>query len=181
MIPLIRYNTAGEPIQEKEGMNQLRRELEQMYDECSQQLFTCALAITRRKELAEDAMQNAFCKLITLKERPQTLKLYVFRSVRNAAIDILRKEKRMNAFSEDYIYPTRSTPRDHSETSEFQQRVVQAMQQLSDDERETVVHHLYADLTFREISELREISINTVMSWYRRGIEKLRIELEEVQ
>ena len=49
---------------------------------------------------------------------------------------------------------------------------------LSDDERETIVQHLYADLTFQEIADLRERPIGTIASWYRRGIEKLKGLLE---
>jgi len=50
---------------------------------------------------------------------------------------------------------------------------------LSEDESETIVQHLYGNLTFREIAEIREAPLGTITSWYQRGLEKLRAELEE--
>ena len=39
--------------------------------------------------------------------------------------------------------------------------------------------HLYAELRFREMAEILERPQGTVVSWYRRGLEKLRRMLEE--
>jgi len=43
----------------------------------------------------------------------------------------------------------------------------------------TIVLKSLEELTFKEISAVREQSINTVTSWYRRGLQKLRILMEE--
>ena len=68
-----------------------RRELERLYRECGQQLFTCALAITCSPSRAEDAVHDAFCRLLRGQAATGTeaadLKAYAFRAVRNAAID----------------------------------------------------------------------------------------------
>ena len=48
------------------------------------------------------------------------------------------------------------------------------LQQLSSDERETIVLKIYGDLSFHEIADLRQIPLPTVASWYRRGLEKLK-------
>jgi len=160
-------------------MKWLRHELEKVYEQFSRRLFTCALAITRSPELAEDAMHDAFCRLLSLKETPRDLKVYVFRSVRNAAVNLVRKSGRTIDLTEDYIFDPCAGPRETAEMTEFRRRAAEALQILSDDERETIVQHLYADLTFREIAEVRENSINTVASWYRRGLAKLRQQLEE--
>ena len=160
-------------------MVNLRRKLEKFYDHYCQQLFTYALSITRRHDLSEDAIHNAFSKLLTIKESPQNLKVYVFRSVRNSAIDLVRKEKHQGEPLEPLVFSDSPNPRETSEMVEFKKMVKNALINLSEEERETIVLHLYADLTFREIAEMREISMNTIMSWYRRGMEKLRKELEK--
>jgi DNA-directed RNA polymerase specialized sigma24 family protein len=46
-------------------------ELEQLYSECRQPLFTCALVITGSPALADDAVHDAFCKLLYSKSQPQ--------------------------------------------------------------------------------------------------------------
>jgi RNA polymerase sigma-70 factor (ECF subfamily) len=160
-------------------MRKLRREMERVYDQHGSQLFTCALAVTRSPELAEDAVHEAFCRGLRLTQEPRNLKAYMFRSVRNAAIDQLRRRSRLTSLTEEYIFDSSAGPSDVAEQRQFARHVAQALLKLSDDERETIVQHLYADLTFQEIADLRERSIGTIASWYRRGIEKLKNLMEQ--
>jgi len=48
------------------------------------------------------------------------------------------------------------------------------MAELPVEQREVITLHLHAGLTFREIALQLGLSINTVQSRYRYGIEKLR-------
>ena len=156
----------------------LPRALEKLFRKHNLQLFTSALAITRRPERAEDAVQEAFYHLFRLENRPRHLKAYVFRSVRNAALDQLGRNHRSRPIEVDeVVFDCSEGPAYAAEMKEFRCEVIRAMGALSKDERETVINHLYADLSFREIAKIREISINTVWSWYRRGMEKLRRQL----
>jgi RNA polymerase sigma-70 factor (ECF subfamily) len=156
--------------------------LDQVYSECRQQLFTCALAITRCPDTAEDAIQEAFHRLFRLDTRPRNVKAYVFRAVRNAAIDQVRKNSPpVNAIPEfvlDFIFDPRLGPADAAMDKEFQRRVAETLMGLAEDERETIVQHLYGNLTFREIADVRDAPLGTVTSWYQRGLEKLRARLE---
>ena len=71
-------------------MKLIRQELEKIYDQYGYQLFACALSVLGNKELAEDAVHDAFCRCLRLAELPNNFRAYLFRSVRNAAVDILR-------------------------------------------------------------------------------------------
>jgi len=151
--------------------------LERVFRDHSQQLFISALAVTGCPERAEDAVQEAFYRLFRMKQKPRHLKAYVFRTVRNAALN-QRKEKSAEGMEDvEFIFAAEEGPGDSAERNEFRQRAAQAMKNLSDDERETVISRLYADLTFRQIGRVRDTSVNTVCSWYRRGMQKLRKEL----
>lgn len=153
--------------------------LERFYREHRQQLFTCALAVTRCADRAEDAVQEAFCRLLRLERAPRHLKAYVFRAVRNAALDQVRGGGRPALEADESIFAPGSGPRDQAAGHELQRRVAEALAALSDDERETVVQRLYGDLTFREIAEIRQTPLGTVAAWYHRGLQKLRARLEE--
>jgi RNA polymerase sigma-70 factor (ECF subfamily) len=152
--------------------------MERIYDQYGSQLFTCALAVTSRSELAEDAMHEAFCRGLRLTEVPRNLRAYMFRSVRNAAIDQLRKRGRTSSLLEEYIFDSSPGPSELAEQKQFKHRAAEALMKLSEDERETIVQHLYADLTFQEIADLRERPLGTIASWYRRGLAKLKMHLE---
>ncbi len=159
-------------------LQSLSNELEQLYRDCRGQLFTCALAITRCADRAEDAVQDAFYRLFRMNQAPRSLKAYAFRAVRNAAIDQLRRNPVAVEEVTEFIFDRAAGPRELAAGREFSRHVEDAMLALSDDERETVVQHLYGDLTFREIAELREAPLGTITSWYQRAIQKLRARLE---
>ena len=153
-------------------------ELRAIYEEYRTEVYVFALSITRCKQSAEDAVHEAFRKVLGKGYAPEALRPYLFRCVRNAALDELRSVKRRGR--RDSIFAsaqeTGSTPPalSASEMDEFLDR-------LSADERECIVLKLYSGLSFREIAETRRTSPNTVASWYRRGLQKLRAHLEEVK
>ena len=160
-------------------MHNLNGALERIYRDQRQQLFTCALVITRCREGAEDAIQEAFCRLFRLVDKPRHLKAYVFRAVRNAAIDQVRRGAPAARELNEFIFDVGMGPREAAAESEFKQRVAEALLTLSENEREVIIEHVYGELTFREIAQVREAAVGTVVSWYRRGMEKLRARLED--
>lgn len=154
------------------------RELEDLYCQCSQQLFVCALAITGVPARAEDAVHEAFCRMLQRRLHVRDLKAFAFRAVRNAAIDQRRRHAGNEPPLPESIYDPAPQPDELSEVAEFRQQIVSLFHQISDDERETIVQHLYGELTFQEIAMVREVPLSTVASWYRRGLDKLRRKLE---
>ena len=153
-------------------------DLERLYCEHRQQLFTCAVATTRSAALAEDAVHDAFCNVLRQNQPSGNLKAYVYRAVRNAAIDHARRNAGRDLPLPDFIFDPQAQPAQSAEDAEFRQCVAESLLQLSADERETVVQHLYGELTFQEIASIRDAPLGTVVSWYRRGLEKLRTRLE---
>ncbi len=99
-------------------------------------------------------------------------------AVRNAAIDQARKNPPAPEVEPESIFDTRPGPYEATAAADFRHRADEALRGLSAGECETIVEHLYGNLTFREIAELREAPLGTVTAWYARGIEKLRTRLE---
>ena len=159
-------------------MRDLADDVEELYCRCRQQLFTCALSITGSPARAEDAVHEAFCALLRLRQRPDDFKAYAFRAVRNAALSELRRRPIGNSSLSEPIFDQSPSAAQSAEDNEFRSCVAKLLTELSADERETVVQHLYGELTFREIAIVREAPLGTVTSWYRRGIEKLRNRLQ---
>jgi RNA polymerase sigma-70 factor (ECF subfamily) len=148
------------------------------YVENRQQLYTYAVSLTRQREAVEDAIHAAFQNLLRRGEFPADLRPYVFRCVRNAALDGLRRAKRRG----DSIYasepaaaevaPSASAPLLACELEE-------GLEVLSPDERETIVLKIYDGFTFQAIADLRGVPLPTVASWYRRGLEKMKTLLQD--
>ena len=164
---------------ERKLLHTLNGSLERIYLEYRQQLFTCALAITRCPARAEDAIQEAFHRLFRLERKPRRLKAYVFRTVRNAAIDQVRRQPPPAVELDEFIFDPGPGPREAATENEFKRRVAKALVTLSADERETIVQHVYGGLTFREIARIRQAPLGTIVSRYHRGLRKLRTKLEK--
>jgi RNA polymerase sigma-70 factor (ECF subfamily) len=99
------------------------------------------------------------------------LRPYVFRCVRNAAID----EHRVRAREAQYDSPFAiDESRNNGHDPALQHQLADLLLTLSDDERESIMLKIYSGMTFNEIAATRSVSINTAASWYRRGLEKLR-------
>lgn len=158
-------------------MENPREALELAYESYGDQFYRCALSVTGCGGLAEDAVHNAFARAMRLSRRPQNIRAYMMRSVRNAAIDVMRQRRRTVPLSAEMIFEISPDQFSHLERVERLERVAQGLSKLSDDERETIMQYLVAQLTLQEIANLRGRPLPTVASWYRRGLNKLKQQL----
>lgn len=148
-------------------------ELHACYVANHRRLYLVALAITMDRQTAEDAVHDTLEKLLRHPRQPTDLLPYVTRAVRNTAIDLMRRRRFDGLPADDLL-----VAKDGESCEISPSMLAAAFSHLSRDETEAIWLHVYADLPFREIAELRECSINTVTSWYRRGIDKLQAILD---
>jgi RNA polymerase sigma-70 factor (ECF subfamily) len=147
-----------------------------LYQQFRRELFRTAWTVLRRADLAEDAVHAAFAKLAQLESPPLDSKLYVFRCVRNAAIDLARTRSRRK---EETLHADWDAPgaEAQAEDSDVLRCVAAAIERLDDASREVIELRLHADLCFREIAELVDEPLPTVASRYRRALNKLSNEV----
>jgi RNA polymerase sigma-70 factor (ECF subfamily) len=143
------------------------------------QLFVAAISITGRRELAEDAIHEAFVNLCTRRPDAANRKAYAFQAVRNSARMIVRARRRAggpdgSAVLDDEIAVDVDPAPMYADDSETVEWIRTALRQLPDVEREVVVLHVLAELTFQETAEVVGRPLGTVTSSYRRAIEKIR-------
>lgn len=144
------------------------------YEDNKQSLYAYALSLTGKHADAEDAVHVAISKLLKLNLMPRKLKSFVYRSIRNAAIDAWRKYGSRQGAMPD-IGEVPDEERDMSFSEELQELLLK----LKADEREIVVLKTVDGMTFKEIAGISGKSSNTVASTYRRSLEKLRKEIEK--
>lgn len=166
----------------------MRRDLERVYREHRQGLFTLALSITRCVASAEDSVHAAFERLWRAgRSAPTNLVAYVYSAVRNAALDQVRRgQAREKAQAElgaaasiyDGVAGPASAEAVAAETATALRR---AVDDLPDDQREAVVLRIYGQLTFEQMAETLGEPLATVASRYRRALEALRQRMEGLQ
>lgn len=88
-----------------------------LYESYEKKLFAIALRILENNEKAEDAVQQAWLRIIQHWERVSCLEWdlaggYAVTTVKNAAIDILRQEKRVEPLPATWDPPAREESQD---------------------------------------------------------------------
>lgn len=148
------------------------------FDEYGAALVLFARQYVHSEMDAEGVVQDAFIKLWKRGVSPDyPIKQQLYLQTKCAALDFLRSEKRRKIREETYA--TENTQECHLfeapvEKQESRAELERAITQLSDEQREVLVMKVWGELTFKEISEVLEISQGTAASRYRLAIENLK-------
>jgi RNA polymerase sigma factor (sigma-70 family) len=126
----------------------------------------------------EDAVQLAFIKLAEQACWPRDCGAWLYRVVRNEALQQQRghqrrrnRETHFAAMREAWFVPDPSTPCDARSAAE-------SLSRLTACQREIVTARIWGGLAFREIAELVGVSPSTAHREYQQAILQLQIELD---
>lgn len=145
------------------------------------------------RDISDDIFQDTFIKVIkTLKSNSYNEEgkflPWVMRIAHNLIIDHFRRNKKMPMFRETEEFSIFSLMTDKSLTIENQmisdqveQDLRKIIEELPEDQKEVLVMRMYQDLSFKEISELTGVSINTALGRMRYAILNLRKVIEKHQ
>ena len=156
-------------------------------------IYTSIYLLVKDKYLAEDIFQDVFIRVIdTLKggryvDEGKFLP-WAMRIAHNLCVDHFRKVKRTPTIKT-------SEERDIFESLNFSEagadqrmmnnqshdKVRKMIDMLPEDQREVIILRHYADLSFKEISQLANCSINTALGRMRYGLINLRKLMTEKQ
>jgi RNA polymerase sigma-70 factor (ECF subfamily) len=156
-----------------------RAALRRIYEKYYAYLLTVATALVHDLNTAEDVVHDSFVKLSESRHllNPRgRLKWYLVACVSNRARDEVRRRRNM-AVGVDETLPLPSPtsgPASAAICNEEMQLIAEALEQLPYEQREVVVLRTRGRMTFKAIAELREVSIKTVQSRYRYGLDKLK-------
>lgn len=125
----------------------------------------------------EDVVQEAFVKLVEQPKPPSTPLPWLYRVVRNGALEAARKERRRRTHEQAvavnqtaWFVPTEAPGLDGAAAAA-------ALATLPIEQREAIVARLWGGLTFEEIADLAGSSSSSVHRWYVAGLATLRERL----
>jgi RNA polymerase sigma factor (sigma-70 family) len=146
-------------------------EIESLYRRHGPALLLFAQAVTGERGRAQDVVHQVFLKLLEKGSLNQVMdkKAYLFACVRNAALNDSKLRDRNAPLDPDSAW---FSPPDRDYAGE--QNLRRALEALPSDQRQVVVLHIWGELTFSQISDLLDLSSNTVASRYRYALAKLR-------
>jgi len=146
---------------------------------------------TRTAEDAEDVFQDALVKLAqkvaegSFDGGQESWRPYLYTTIRRLAIDLGRKNDRRSAREEKSEADQRALTgglidpwfENSSSNDETRELLEQNLKQLPKKFSEVIIMKIWGERTFAEISEILGVSLNTVASRYRYGLEHLRKSL----
>ena len=149
-------------------------------------IYTSIYLFVKDSDLAEDIFQDVFIKIIdTLRKGKYNHEgkflQWAMRISYNMCVDNFRRSKRRTKVSatETFdIFDVLETKEENMETkiikSQLHTKVRQLVDQLPAEQREVVILRHYADMSFKEISQLTRVSINTALGRMRYALINMR-------
>jgi len=158
-----------------------------------QRIFSFILSKVLDREIAEDIFQDTFIKVInTLKrgaynEEGKFLP-WVMRIAHNLIIDHFRRNKRIPKFNntDDFdIFDVLGDEALSIENQIIKEQILgdvrNLIQELPEDQKEVLLMRMYRDMSFKEIAENTDVSINTALGRMRYALINLRKLIEKYQ
>ena len=145
------------------------------------------------RDVSDDIFQDTFIKVIkTLKSNSYNEEgkflPWVMRIAHNLIVDHFRKNKKMPMFRETEEFSIFSIMTDNNPnieaqmiTSQVESDLQKLIDELPNDQKEVLVMRIYQDLSFKEISALTGVSLNTALGRMRYALMNLRKVIEKHQ
>ena len=156
--------------------------LRRIYEKYKDELLALAIALSNNRAVAEDALHDVFVSFAEYAEKLQlrtSLKSYLSSCIANRVRNLNRAKalrtahvSRVEAVSSDCNGPDRLAT-----SAELSRRIDRAMEQVPYEQREVIILHLQSGMRFKAIADSQGVSINTIQSRYRYGLDKLRMLL----
>ncbi len=166
--------------------------MEMLINRHKDRVYTYILLIVKEQTLAEDVFQETFIKVIrSLREgryqEKGIFQSWVVRIAHNLIIDHYRKEKYMKTYSNDDnemdIFNSKrfaeSTIEDEMINEQITSDVRKLIDLLPDDQKQVILLRHYGGLSFKEIADQTDVSINTALGRMRYALINLRKMIQQ--
>lgn len=166
--------------------------LEVIVHKYKDKIYTAIYVLVKDKYMAEDIFQEAFLKMIrTMRdgrysEQGKFLP-WAIRVAHNLCMDHFRRTKVQipvtlpDGRDIGSLLPPAETAADGMERRQTHDSVRQLIELLPEEQREVIVLRIYGDLSFKEIAELSNVSINTALGRMRYALINLRRTISDKQ
>jgi RNA polymerase sigma-70 factor (ECF subfamily) len=167
--------------------------IEVLFEENYNTVYNTAVSILLDKELAKEAVQEAFLraflKIGTFNDKSK-FRAWICSITKNICRDMLRKickqkGKNISIYDENGIIRNITELQDFNvpdtiyENLEIRQEIKDGMSELDTDSQQILNLRYFADLSYEQIAEYMDISINTVKVKLHRAKHRLADKLEK--
>lgn len=167
--------------------------IEELIGRYKDRIFNSIYYLVKDRYLAEDMFQEVFIKIIdTIRGGRYTdegkFLPWALRIAHNMCVDHFRKVKRspqIKTSEGNDLFETLDIRQDSAEVNVMQRQsqdtIRKMIDMLPEEQKEVIILRHYADLSFKEISDITKTSINTALGRMRYGLINLRRLMTEKQ
>ena len=139
-----------------------------LYRQQGPALLAYGVSLLGDRAAAEDVLHQVFLEMLGRISMPDEPRPYLFRAVRNRALNFRRGNQRLSPLDHhEWLVKTEAT-------MQAAVAIEKAMRDLPAEQREVVVMKVWGEMTLEEMATVLEIPANTVASRYRYALAKLR-------
>ncbi len=161
--------------EQREKENRLASLYDEYFDKIARYIYVRIGDKNEAEDLAGEVFLKALESLKSYKERGIPMQAWLYRIAHNVSVDHLRKRGRIATVPiDDVPIEAREDPVATAEKSIEMERVNEAMQKLTTEQREVVRLRFFGDLSSKEVGAILRKSDGAVREMQRAAIEKLR-------
>ncbi len=152
-------------------------DFDEFYNQTSKQVYFSALSVLRNRESAEDVMQEtyvAFLRSLPSVNNADNVLAYLCVIARNKSINKIKKDDK-TLFNEDALINEKV---DFNEGNGGFEDIISLLDDC--EEREIITYHIVSGFKFREIAEIINKPLGTVLWKYNRALAKLRKKADKI-
>lgn len=154
-----------------------QKEIENVYERYSQDIYRYAFFLTKNKENAEDIVSEVFIRFMNHSDNVESEKNWMMRVARNEIYNKFKKERYVE-ISEDEV---NEDIKDEDETfdeklinEEVKAEIIKQLDKLDDRTKEVIVFRIWEELKFSQIADILGEKETTVKLRFYRGIEEIK-------
>ncbi|OOQ58662.1 RNA polymerase sigma-70 factor [Mucilaginibacter pedocola] len=162
-----------------------QRVFEQVFKTHFKNLHSYAYTFLKDDELAEEVVQNVFCRIWEKRGQLKTdgsIKAYLYRAVHNESLNYLKREKVKANFE---VYYTGQMEQQEGESAEkvmateLEQRIRQALNELPQQCRTIFQLSRFEQLKYQQIADHMGLSVKTIENQMGKALKLMRAKLAE--
>ncbi|MBK0377841.1 RNA polymerase sigma-70 factor [Mucilaginibacter sp. SD-g] len=158
---------------------------EKVFKDHFKNLHAYAFTFLKNDELAEEVVQNIFCRVWEKREQLKpdgSLKAYLYRAVHNECLNYLKQQK-VKATFQVYYADQMEQMEDHSSKNvlagELEQHIQKALNELPQQCRIIFQLSRFEQLKYQQIADQMGLSVKTIENQMGKALKLMRIKLAE--
>mgnify|MGYP000755108892 FL=1 len=154
------------------------------YERYADELFAYGIAFCIDREIVLDAIQDVFLYLYENQSKiqdPNNVKFYLFTSLKNRIISILRKESQFQELTDEYQFElcadAQELTLESEEKAQYENLLNQLLSLLTSKQREAIYLHYMQNLSYEDVAQILNITPKSTRKLIYRAIQKMQEEL----